>query len=67
LRERGRNGVGPQKGGSNGSSEVPLVVESIWKSRVRKNVNEKDLGSCYRSQEDFKTSKARVYPLSRNE
>ena len=34
-------------------SEVSSVVESIWKSRVRKNANEKDLGLCHRSQKGF--------------
>jgi len=48
LGKRGRNGVGSQKGGSNGSLEIPLVVEGVWKGGIRKNADKEGLGSCHR-------------------
>jgi len=43
------------------------VKKGLWKSRVRKNINEKDLGSCDRSQRRLQTSEGRIYPLSKTE
>jgi len=38
------------------------VEKSIWKGRVKKDANKKDLGSCYRSQENIQTIKGKNLP-----
>jgi len=39
------------------------VEKGIWEDRIRKDANQEDLGSCYRSQEDIQTMKRRNLPL----
>jgi len=52
LGKRGRNGRGPQENRGVGPKEIFKVKKSIWESRVRKDANQENLGSCYRSQRD---------------
>jgi len=52
LGKRGRDRRGPQENRGDGPKEVFEVEKSVWESGVKENAKEKDLGSCYRSQED---------------
>jgi len=38
------------KGGSDGTTKIPQVAESVWKDRVGEDANKKDMGSRHRSQ-----------------
>ena len=42
----------PQKNQENGPKEVFEVEKSVWEGRVRKDADQENLGSCYRSQRD---------------
>jgi len=39
------------------------VEKGIWEDRIRKDANQEDLGSYYRSQGDIQTMKRRNLPL----
>jgi len=52
LEKRGRNRGGPQENQGDGPKEVLEVEKGVWEGGVKKDANEKDLGSCYRSQGD---------------
>ena len=52
LGKRGRDRREPQKNQENGPKEVFEVEKSIWEGRVRKDADQENFGSCYRSQRD---------------
>jgi len=39
------------------------VEKDVWKGGVREDANQKNLGSCYRSQEDVQTMKEKDLPV----
>jgi len=43
------------------------VEKGVWEGRVRKNADEKNLGSYHRSQRNVYTTKGRIYPLFKDE
>ena len=65
-RKNGKNERGSQEGGEDGTQEVPLMVESVWKSRIGKDTNKKTLGSCYRSQARLCAQKGKILPSISN-
>ena len=53
LEKRRENWNRPQENQKDSAAKILKVKESIWKSRVRKDVYKKGLGSYYRSQRDI--------------
>jgi len=47
---------GPQKNRENGPKKVFEVKKSVWKGRVRKDADQENMRSCYRSQRDVQTA-----------
>jgi len=53
LGKRGRDRREPQENRGDGPKEVFEIEKSVWEDGVEKNAEEKNLGSCNRSQEDI--------------
>jgi len=53
LGKRGRDRRGPQENRGDSPKEVFEIEKSVWEDGVEKNAEEKNLGSCNRSQEDI--------------